>query len=112
MSKHRKLFRMLGVEKLRRNEIVMEKSYSGGFIFYGRVNRRIDEDHVEVIDGGKYVTIYADQDLERVEGYKGRWDSYGPVREKYPVFYPMSSLRRLKQRASRYNPKVWKKNRK
>lgn len=75
--------------KIKRNDIVAPK-YSHGAVFYGRVWKRIDDDHVVVIDTGKHVTIYADSELVKLN-YKGRKEFHYPHR-----FSHMTSLRRLK----------------
>ena len=107
MLKHKKVFKKLGIVKLRRNDVVFVNN------FYGRVARRIDYDHVEVIDTGKYINIYADTDLNREDEYVGYWDSaFSDLRRNYPIFRWMPTLRKLKQSASYYNNAVWKKHRK
>lgn len=78
--------------KLRRNDVVIVD------VMYGRVWRRIDANHVQVIDCGKKVRIYRDSDVV-LSNYKGRFDPlWGDKR-----FIPMTSLRRLKKIASEYN---------
>lgn len=117
------------MSRLRRNQVVMEAKPEM-FRFYGRVNRRIDDERVEVIDCGKHVTVYRNDELEVVD-YEGYWDTvrtkipgtateysedlqewFGHQFAEWEVWRPMPSLRRLKQRASCYNKSVWKKNRK
>ena len=88
--------------KLRRNDIV--RKASDGW-FYGRVNRRIDDTHVEVICCGKHITIYEDSELTLENDYQGFWRGTS----EFPVFQRMPTLRRLKQRASEYQDEVWKK---
>lgn len=113
--------------KLRRNDIVHVPSVRadehgntvyGECCFFGRVNRRIDADHVEVICSGRHITVFPDSVLNR-DDYKGTWVPYGPrkldedyndIRQR--AFLAMSSLRKLKQRASFYYPEVWARNRK
>lgn len=95
--------------RLRRNDIVRQKK--DGW-FYGRVWKRVDDDHVVVICCGKHITTYRDDELEVHNDYKGKWSQSfdGQVRDRYPVFYRMPTLRKLKQRASGYHyDKVWRK---
>lgn len=92
--------------KPRRNDVVFKTNES--HIMYGRVNRRIDENHVEVIDCGRYVTVYHIDELTVDNDYTGYIDTYGPLRKRYPVFRRMPTLRQLKQRAAYYNKAVWK----
>lgn len=94
--------------KLRRNDVVVAKNEGGHWSPYGRVWRRIDESHVEVICVTKHLTVYADEDVKRVD-YKGRWDTWSDLRQEYPVWLSMPTLRKLKQRASYYHDDVWKK---
>ena len=90
--------------RLRHNDVVMVKKHDG-WAFYGRVWRRLDEDHVVVIDCGKNVIVYADADLERHD-YKGHWRwNREPDNDRgnIPLFDYMTSLRQLKRMASCYN---------
>lgn len=84
---------------MKRNDVVMPKTGGG---FYGRIVRRIDSDHVQVICCGKHITVYHEDELEVHNDYKGFTDRKGH-------FIPMTSLRRLKQMASYYHD-VWKKS--
>lgn len=104
---------------LRRNDIVVELDPKGApWSPYGRVNRRIDATHVEVIDCCKHCTVYADVDLKKVIDYTG-YDRvkkrYDPVTDEDIILavytLRMPSLRKLKQLASRYNKRVWRKYR-
>lgn len=94
--------------RLRRNDIVRQKK--DGW-FYGRVWKRVDDDHVVVICCGKHITTYRDDELEVHNDYKGKWSQSfdGQVRDRYPVFYRMPTLRELKQYAACYHPEVWSK---
>lgn len=89
----------LMTHKFRRNDIV--RPNKDGY-FYGRVVRRIDDTHVQVIDCGSMITDYADTDLI-AEDYKGYW------RDGRTVFVRMPTLRRLKQMAAYYRDDVWRK---
>ncbi|UTU09195.1 hypothetical protein CcrJ4_gp448 [Caulobacter phage J4] len=97
---------------LRRNDIVHVPSLHDGVpgerCFFGRVWRRVSPTEVEVICTGRYVQVFKDEWLERSD-YKGTWVTYGAVREKHPFWLPMSSLRKLKQRAAYYDDRVWRK---
>lgn len=109
---------MLNSRKLRRNDIVMERDAGGHWSPYGRVWRRHDNDHVEVIDCTKHVTVYHEDELALVEDYKGFWTPsrtvydrgpdgqtlYHTGRMTEPRFIRMASLRQLKRKASRYQP--------
>lgn len=81
--------------KLKRNDIVAPK-YSHGAVFYGRVWKRVDEDHVVVIDTGKHVTLYRDDELVKLK-YKGMAAYRRPNR-----FIRMTSLRMLKNMRKDY----------
>lgn len=106
------------MHRFRRNDIVLPAN-GDMYRFYGRVNRRLDADHVEVIDCGKYILIYKDSELELHNDYWG----FDDVRRRYNLDTDqdeivwcrtrwMPSLRRLKQRAAYYQKAVWKKCRK
>ncbi len=113
------------MRKLRRNDIVMEK-HNPGYVCYGRVNRLLDDETVEVIDSGRYVTVYLMDDLILKNEYQGYWSDDSHVgfwddeemgvprtlRQRFPVFFRMPSLRKLKQNTARYNPQVWRHYRK
>lgn len=96
---------MLNPRKLKRNDVVIER-VNRGYAFYGRVWKRYDEQHVIVIDCGKYVRIYHEDQLV-LSDYKGdyKWqhhpeNDYGnPIRFQY-----MTGLRTLKKMAKQYNP--------
>lgn len=96
---------MLNPRKLKRNDVVIERK-NRGYAFYGRVWKRLDNDHVIVIDCGRYVQIYHEDELE-LSNYKFRyeWQHHpgneynNPVRVRF-----MTGLRKLKKMAKRYNP--------
>lgn len=96
---------MLNPRKLKRNDVVIERK-NLGYAFYGRVWKRYDENHVVVIDCGKYVQIYHEDELI-LSDYKFtyEWQHYpgndynNPVRKSY-----MTGLRKLKKITKRYNP--------
>lgn len=90
------------INMLKRNDIVGEKEPNGFFAPYGRIIKRVDSDHVLVVDCNKDLTIYQDVDLDIFNDYKG----YHDCRNRYRR---MSSLRKLKQMASRYHPEIWRK---
>jgi len=105
---------------LRRNNIVVERDPKGApWSPYGRVVRRIDATHVQVIDCCKYISVYADEDLIQVKNYTG-YDRvkkrYDPVTDEDIILavytYYMPSLRKLKQMAACYDKRVWLKHRK
>lgn len=90
------------MRKLKRNDIV---SFNGDscMVIYGRVWRRIDANHVQVIDCGKSVRIYHENQLT-LEDYKGYWmvpQWWKP--SGWSKFVPMTSLRQLKKIARHYN---------
>lgn len=89
---------------MKRNDIVLVKS-NGMHSFYGRVNRVIAADLVEVICCGKHCETYRLSELELDNDYSGYSDSRG-------VWFRMPTLRKLKQMASFHNPEVWKRKRK
>lgn len=93
---------------MKRNDIVGDRDAQ--WVMYGRVNRVLDAEHVEVIDCGRMFRKVRISDLEVFNDYRGFWDTSGRVRERYPVFIRMPSLRRLKQMALRHNPSVFRKN--
>jgi hypothetical protein len=79
--------------KLRRNDIVLHSN------MYGRVWRRIDETHVQVINCGCMVRIYEDTDKNLVlsNDYKG----FKSFRTKRLI--RMTGLKQLKKEAANYN---------
>lgn len=90
--------------RLRRNDLVVLRNDPAGF-WPGRIWRRLDENHVEVIDCGKKVIAYHEDDLE-LSDYKGRWDWCRDPDNNYgntPRWRFMTSLRQLKKNASYYN---------
>ncbi len=90
--------------RLRRNDVVMERN--GDMItMYGRVWRRADEKHVIVIDCGKHITLYHEDELVLTD-YKGKWEWQrhpGNEAGNKPKWRPMTSLRKLKAMAKDYN---------
>lgn len=98
---------------IKRRSVVMAKPGSAGDMWspYGRVNRFINNEYVEVIDCSKHVVVYHIDEVEAVD-YDGRWDTAGAVREKFPVFVWMPSMRKLKQMRAHHDKLIWKKNRK
>lgn len=104
---------MLNDRRLRRNDVVAEREADGGWSPYGRVWRRHDRDHVEVVDCMKHVTVYHEDELRLVIGYQGYWTLGDPVEGVSPCapsmrinqrLIRMASLRKLKRMASRYQP--------
>ena len=91
---------------VKRNDIVCDKNETN-FVPYGRVNRRIDDEHVEVLYGNCNRRIFRDEDLEVHNEYAGYW-----MREfsDYPVFHWMPTLRKLKQIRARRDKTIWKRN--
>ena len=81
---------------------------------YGRVWAVLSPVAVLVIDTGKYIGVYHPDDLVRID-YNGYWDGdqHGAcrIRQEYPVWRPMPSLRALKRRARWYNRDIWKNRR-
>jgi hypothetical protein len=93
---------------MKRNDIVMEVECKGFWSPFGRIVRRISTAEVEVIWCTKQIEVVKESDLILKNDYKGFWIPINGVQR----WIPMSTLRKLKQMASRYNPNVWKKNRK
>jgi hypothetical protein len=96
---------MLNERKLRRGDVVHERHH-GGYIMYGRVWRRIDKNHVVVIDCGKHIQLFHEDELVLTD-YDGRWAwrrEPGNDEGKRPKWMPMTSLRRLKSMAREYHP--------
>lgn len=95
---------------MKRNDICYrtQDAHAGCFVPYGRISRRIDADHFEVIDSGRFVTILHRDEITLVDDYKGYWDDCG----NRPRFVRMATLRKLKQMASYYHKTVWKRYRK
>ena len=85
--------------KLRRNDIVIPKNPITGETdgFYGRVWRRVDDNHVQVVSDSGHVLIYNDDSLIQSNDYKGMFTRKGK-------FIRMTSLRALKKHCSEYNP--------
>lgn len=94
---------------MKRNDVVFVGS------FYGRINRKVDDEHYEIVDAGRYFRILHVSEFEHTPEYKGKWSSWNH-RDEFvpdnPKFYRMHSLRKLKQLAARFDKKVWKKHRK
>lgn len=108
--------------KLKRNDIVCEKDVS--WVVYGRVNRVIDAETVEWIDCCKQINISKMSDLVLSNDYKGfsdtirvyNCDEFGNIiypdnwngdigvllKMEIHRFRHMTTLRKLKQRASHY----------
>lgn len=78
---------------------------------YGRISRMIGKYHAEVLDCGRYRSIYAIKDLEEVTDYTGYTETRRVNGQEFLIHYPMTSLRRLKQMSRQYDKFVWKKNR-
>jgi hypothetical protein len=105
---------------MRRNDIV---TYADGtYSFYGRVIKHIGDDSVMWICSGLHFHVSKVSDLE-VTDYTGRMESTpsdGLVRyfhrgrngvkfERKPRFIPMTSLHKLKRRATQFHGRnVWK----
>lgn len=106
---------------MRRNDVVTFKD--GSYSFYGRIVKRVDPDHVMWICSGLHIHVSKDSDLE-VQDYKGKNEympgmtinyfnrhpngdlNFSSIKFQRPArFIPMTSLRRLKQRASRFHGK-------
>lgn len=49
---------------MRRNDIVIPKKTDGPWWQYGRIVRRVDSEHVEVFECGRYVAVIRDDDLK------------------------------------------------
>lgn len=86
---------------MRRNDIVLVGP-KDMYNFYGRINRIINEELVEVIYCGRNWGIKKICDLE-LASYKGYFDKGRLIR--------MPTLRKLKQMAAFYDKKIWKHNR-
>lgn len=84
------------MRKLRHNDIVLAQR-DGGWKMFGRVWRRIDTEHVQVIDDGLYIRILKDSELTLRNDYKGFVNHEGR-------FVRMTTLRKLKKNARVYNP--------
>lgn len=95
---------------MKRNDVVAEKHTDGSWYVPARINRVLSETEVEVVCCGHFFRRMEIAKLENVN-YKGRWDTFSDHRKRYPVWYHMPSLRKLKQRAARYNRNVWKQTR-
>lgn len=88
--------------KLKRNDVVHPRQ--NGF-FYGRVWRRLDENHVVVICCGKYVLAYHEDELV-LSDYTGDWEWLKHPGNEYgntPRWNRMTSLKKLKKNARNYN---------
>jgi hypothetical protein len=98
----------------KRNQVVYVED-GGGYYHYGRIMRKLPNNHFMVIDTGKHITAACgdpDAKVKLVDNsqYQGYWDDgYSDLRREFPVYRPMPSLRKLKQHASCYKPRIWKK---
>ena len=71
--------------------------------FYGRVNR--------VLPGGRYHVVYCGSNHGIFLGSELHPSDYtGYYNEFYGRYFRMPTLRKLKQSASRYDQRVWKRN--
>ena len=97
----------------KRNQVVYIED-DGGYYHYGRILYKLPDNWFIVINAGKHVEkVSGDPDakpkLVKIE-YKGYWENgYSDLRSNFPIYRPMPTLRKLKQRASCYKPRVWKK---
>jgi len=85
--------------KFKRNDITFPLNKDGvrdGGMF-GRVWRIIDDHHVQVVDSGKNVRIYHENDLDIANDYKGYVD------RDTKRLVRMTSLRKLKKSSQDYN---------
>lgn len=88
--------------KIKRNTVIREKDRW----FYGRVIKTLPDGTVLWICCGLHFHVSRTEDLI-ADGYKGRWDS-GYLCDQKPKFAHMTTLRKLKQRATRYHGRnVW-----
>lgn len=96
---------------LRRNDVVYQNDDNAPWWTpYGRVWRRLDDEHVLVIFLTKDIRKLKDTQLTKV-AYKGRWDDiwdYTANDYLEPVLLgsrwkPMPTLRWMKRNASKYN---------
>jgi hypothetical protein len=94
---------------MKRNDVVTLPADGGHWLPYGRINRKVG-DKFEVIYCDRNVRLHDPSELEVII-YKGRWDRHFIAGEWFEYWMKMPTLRKLKQMASGYNPKVWKKNR-
>lgn len=98
---------MVNSRELKHNDVVIQKE-NNGWAFYGRVWKRLDNNHVVVIDCGKYVQIYHESELV-LSSYKGdyMWQHYPGNDYGNPTrFLFMPNLRKLKKAARRFNPNL------
>jgi len=110
---------------MRRNDVVSYKG--GGYAFPGRIIKRIGSDRVMWLCCGLHFHVTKIDDLEILD-YKGRFEfapdgkvtyykrrgngrhNYSKIKfERKPHFFHMTSLRKLKQRASQHHGRdAWK----
>lgn len=95
---------------MKRNAVVAEIT-DAPWALYGRITRLLGGGLAEIIDSRGHLRRVPLDALEPHAGYRGYWDMRSPLREAYPVFRRMPSLRKLKQMASRTTPSVFRKNR-
>ncbi len=91
---------------LRRNDIVVRTDHEF-FAYYGRVNRVLDADFVEVAWGKDGIRREPTSLLEHHNGYRGYLDA----RRGRALFRRMPSLRRLKQEAISWGRGAWARDR-
>lgn len=118
--------------KYRRNQVVHVGNQHRDpveFYFYGRVVKRVDDENYLVVCTGKHFQVIHQDRLRDASHYKGCWgtphlpdwkmerpDIVARFKvadeDGYPVFrqqfFPMTSMRRLKQNAA-YYALVWRK---
>lgn len=97
---------------MKRNDVVYEKEYVGFCSpVFGRINRVIDDEMVEVIYIDMEIRIEHVDDLEVMENYRGYWRDGYWYKDGVERFIPMPTLRKLKQAIASFDKTVWKKNR-
>lgn len=96
---------------MKRNSVVVFKGDDAAMMsMYGRISRMIGKHHAEVVDCGRFRSVYPIKHLEEMD-YKGTWYWTTENGERIERWSAMPTLRKLKQMSRRYDPAVWKKNR-
>lgn len=94
---------------MRRNDVVGLKADS--YIMYGRIVRFIGKQHVEVVDCGRFRSIYHVDDVEPFPDYTGYVETRRVNDQEFQIYHRMPGLRKLKQMSRQYDEFVWKRNR-
>ena len=93
--------------RFHRNTIVRPRTDGS---HYGRILYVLPNGYYDVLDCGKHITRLHHDEIE-ADGYIGSWVFGRDARGLVPLFSHMTTIRKLKQISSGYNPDIWRKSR-